>query len=138
MAREIDLTKKLSPEDRQYLVNRDRWRDIAEADGHGDPRRAKREAEANRGSLTQVALPPTDPQAPAKTLAEVTGRTSDEEDSNYEEWSFDELKAELDDRKAEALEGGMSAEEAGRRYSKGGSQKDLVARLRADDEENQQ
>jgi hypothetical protein len=135
MAKEIDLSKPLSSEDRAYLVQRDRWRSLAEADGHGDPRRAKAEAEASRGELTQRAHPTTDPQAIVPTPEEIHSRR-DEGDSEepYEDWSFEDLKAELDARKTDALDGGMSAEEAGKRYSKGGSQKELVARLYADDE----
>lgn len=139
MAREIDLTKPLSTEDLHYLAQRDRWHQIARAEGHEDPDRAKREYEAEAFQQTQVSLPPVNPQAPARTLEEVGGVPSggegeDEELEPYEEWTFDDLKAELDDRKAEALGSGMNAEDAGKRYSKGGSQKDLVQRLYADDE----
>lgn len=138
MAREIKLDEKLSDEDRKYLADRDRWFQIARADGHDDPRRAKAEYVANAAAPTQIALPPTNPQAPAQTLQDVVGTGSGQQDEvvlPYEEWSFDDLKAELDERKAEAVEGGMTAEDAGKRYSKGGSQKDLVARLYADDEQ---
>lgn len=137
MAREIKLDQPLSEGDRKYLADRDRWYDIARADGHDDPRRAKREHQSGAAAPTQPALPPTDPQVSARDRQEAqASKTPDtEEVLPYEEWSFDDLKAELDDRKAEALEGGMSSEDAAKRYSKGGSQKDLVARLKADDED---
>lgn len=134
MSRDIDLSKPLSAADRQYLVDRDRWRDLALADGHEDPERAKRDAsEAN--DITQGRRPPTVfgeqalvQQANAETPVEP------EEDIPYSEWTFDELKAELDARKADAIAAGMSEEDAKKAFSKGGGQNDLVARLEADDE----
>jgi len=139
MSREIDLTKKLSDEDRQYLVERDRWRDLALADGHEDIERAKREAtEAN--DISQGRRPPTLVGEPAR-VAEANASQAPveaEEDLPYEEWSYDELKAELDARKTDAIAGGMNTEDANKRYSKGGSQKDLVQRLHDDDEAAQQ
>ena len=137
MSREIDLSQPLSDEDRQYLIDRDRWRDLALADGHEDIARAQREAtEAN--DITQGRRPPTvfGEQARVQAANADAAPTSDEgeEDLPYEEWTFDELKNELDVRKADAVEAGMSEEEAKTLYSKGGGQKDLVARLYADDE----
>src|SRR5687768_691635 len=134
MSRQIDLTKKLSDEDRAYLVARDRWRDIALADGHEDVNRAKREATENNDIL-QGRRPPTlvGEQALVQQANE-NPPTSTEEDMDYDSWSFDDLKQELDVRKEEALAEGMSPDEANKLFSKGGGQKDLVARLVADDE----
>lgn len=136
MSREIDLSKPLSDEDRAYLVDRDRWRDLAVADGHEDIARAMREAvEAN--DVRQGRRPPTVfgeqalvQQANAETPPPPPG---EEEDLPYDQWTFDELKAELDVRKADALADGMGEDEAKTLYSKGGGQKDLIARLEADD-----
>ena len=133
MARTIDLSKPLSDDDRQYLVTRDRWRDLAEADGHNDPQRARQEAQEGyrRTQVASTVLSPTSPGQTPRVQEPDAGGDGDE--PPYEEWTFEELKAELKDRKAEALESGMSENEAKERYSLGGSQKDLVDRLYADD-----
>jgi len=123
MARKIDLSKALSDADRRYLADRDRWHAIAEADGHGDPKRARAEYVANASAPTQVSLPPTNPQAPAQTLQQVAGGQQgddgDVEDPPYEEWTYPELQAELKERKLNA----------------GGKQDELIARLYEHDEQ---
>lgn len=122
MSREIDLSQELSDADRKYLADRDRWYAIAQADGHDDPKRARAEYSANAAAPTQVSLPPTNPQAPARTLEEVVGGGTpgdDEEDPPYEDWTYPELQAELKER-------GLAA---------GGKQPELVARLYEHDEQ---
>lgn len=135
MSRKIDLSSSLSDDDRQYLVDRERWSDIAIADGHEDPERARREA-AQAADVKFLRRPPTvfGEQALVQAANAEQSPSEPEEDLPYEEWTFDELKAELDVRKADAVAAGMSEEEAKALYSKGGGQKDLIARLEADDE----
>lgn len=136
MAREIDLTKPLSAEDRQYLVDRCAWSRIAQAD-----QIAADEAQAKAVEQNEITTPQPTPTATgaaalhaAQTAQEEQAASDDEEEAPYEEWSYDDLKAELDRRKQLELDGGMAQEEANKLFSKGGSQKDLVARLYADDE----
>ena len=139
MVRKIDLSKPLSDDDRQYLVDRDRWRDLATADGHDDPRQARRDAEQGLRptQVSSTVLTPTSPALPPRRQDPGDGSTevNDQEPVDYNTWTFEDLKAELDDRKAEAIEAGMPEEEAAKRFSKGGKQKDLVARLEADDDQ---
>lgn len=132
MAREIDLTKPLSDEDRQYLVDRCRWSQLAQADELASAQEAQRAASEEHTPSTPSPQPPTTVVGGAP-VEPTQGATSDEQDP-YEEWTYEELKAELDVRKQEALNEGMPTDEAGKLFSKGGSQKDLVARLYADDE----
>lgn len=138
MSRKIDLSTPLSDEDRQYLVDRDRWQDLANADGHGDPEQSKREAIQGFRTAQEHSVPePTRVGAEAKLAAAEQNPahqpSSGDEDEDYEDWTFEDLKAELDERKADAVANGMTQEDANKRYSKGGSQKDLVQRLRDDD-----
>lgn len=133
MARKIDLTKTLSAEDRQYLVDRDRWHDLARADGHEDPAQARRDAEARRAAPSQPALPPTDPQAPAVQRVPEDQSVDTDEEEDYSAWTYQELQAELKDRRAAAIESGMSEAEADERYKAGGKQAELIKRLEADD-----
>lgn len=138
MSREIDLTKELSAEDRQYLVDRDRWRALATADGHDDPERAKRDAVA-ANELTQTRRPPTvvtheavveeanQQQAAAQENADPLA------DKPYEEWPYSALQEELKARLQEALDAGMAEADARERYKAGGKQADLAQRLTDDD-----
>ena len=146
MAREIDLTKKLSDFDRQYLVDRDRWRDLALADGHEDIERAKRDA-VERNDLTQGRRPPTLVGEAAvveeANAQQAQGPVDPLADKPYEEWPYKALQEELKVRKQEAVDAGMEQSEADELYKAGGAQADLVRRLEADDErvagqENQQ
>lgn len=123
MARKIDLTKPLSTEDRHYLVVRDRWRDLAQADGHHDPRRAKKEAEQNF-SASQRSMPPTSPTAPPPAPQPVNPEDPEEEEElePYEDWEYPDLQAELKAR-------GLPA---------GGKQEELVKRLYEDDKKADQ
>lgn len=136
MSREIDLSKPLSDYDRQYLVDRDRWRDLALADGHEDIARAKREAtEAN--DITQGRRPPTlvgeaarvqeanAAPAPADPLA----------DQPYSEWPYKALQEEIKARLQEALDAGVPEVEAREKFKAGGKQADLVKILEEDDAE---
>lgn len=136
MAREIDLTKKLSAADRQYLVDRDRWHDIARADGLTDGDEAR---EAHKRKLaadpTQVSAPPTVFPQPGTDLPKPPGEL-EEEDLPYDEWVVADLKQELKVRRDLALaEKTATEEEAATRYSTAGSKADLVARLQQDDEQ---
>lgn len=139
MSRKIDLTEPLSDEDRQYLVARDRWRDLALADGHEDVDRAKREAsEAN--DITQGRRPPTvvgeaaivqaaneqAAQEPVDPLADVP----------YSEWPYKALQEEIKVRLQLALDAGVPEVEAREKFKAGGNTATLVKILEDDDEEN--
>jgi hypothetical protein len=138
MSRKIDLSEPLSDEDRAYLVERDRWRDLALADGHEDIDRAKREAtEAN--DITQGRRPPTlvgeaarvqaanaEPSPPADPLADLP----------YDRWTYKALQEEVKVRLQLALSDGMPEVEAREKFKAGGKAAELVKILEDDDEEN--
>lgn len=138
MSRKIDLSEPLSDEDRAYLVDRDRWRDLALADGHEDMDRAKREAsEAN--DITQGRRPPTlvgeaarvqaanaEPTPPADPLADLP----------YDQWPYKALQEEVKVRLQEALDAGVPEVEAREKFKAGGNTATLVKLLQDDDEEN--
>lgn len=134
MAREIDLSKPLSDEDRQYLVDRCAWSRIAQADQIAADQAQAKAVEDNKIENPQPSPTRTGAAALAEAANASPGDDGGEEELPYEEWSFEDLKVELDRRKQLELNGGMSTEEANKLFSKGGSQKDLVARLYADDE----
>jgi hypothetical protein len=137
MSREIDLTKPLSDEDRLYLVQRDKWRLLAQADGHDDLNRARREASEKFFSRTGPAPQPATPVAGDLPQGGAEAPQGDEE-KPYEEWSYPELQEELKVRRQEALDNGMDEAEAKELYKAGGSAADLVQRLKDDDERNPQ
>lgn len=122
MAREIDLTKALSEEDRKYLQDRCMWHKIAIADD------AASAAEAQQAAVEshEVTTPPVRPETLVGQQAIVNAANEtveeDEEDLPYSEWDYKDLQAELKER-------GLNA---------GGSQADLVKRLEEDDEANPQ
>lgn len=142
MSREINLEEPLSEEDRQYLVERDQWRKIAAADGHGDPERAKREASARwKERRSPSAAPPQPPTVLAGDLTTPPAGDGDGggdggslDEKPYDEWPYKALQEELKVRKQEALGEGMEQAQADELYKAGGSQADLVKRLEEDDE----
>ena len=143
MSREIDLTKRLSDEDRAYLEQRDRWQDIL------------RNAEEFGGDTSKVALPKELPQTGHEATQNALGPTAltreqeresllaalealDKADAqeaedgvDYEAMKVDELKAELDSRKADAA---TDEERANLDYGPKDNKAQLIARLDKDDE----
>lgn len=131
MSRNIDLTQPLSDEDRKYLQDRCRWRDIATADALDSPQEAVKEAEealAPDGSLAAPTVvaggTPVVPPQGDDPLANLP----------YSDWPYRALQEELRARKAEALDNGMDQAEADELYKAGGTATELAARLDADDE----
>ena len=147
MSRKIDLTKPLSDEDRQYLEERDMQREIAEADGtaeeissipndalgnafgqHPDAQPAQRGAAVIGDDGT-----PVNPDGSAASLlgfgATEDDETSDDGDEYDDEdkYSYDDLKAEVKDRKKD-----LGDDYDGPALN--ASRDDLVAWLRSDDE----
>jgi hypothetical protein len=126
MAREIDLTKPLSDADRQYLVDRCMGHKLAQneqymADGEVQSTGTANEAK-NLVTPPQVPVPqPTlvGEQAIVQQANADDGEEVVEEDLPYEEWTFDDLKAEA----------------KARHLSAGGSAKDIIARLEMNDKE---
>lgn len=144
MAREIDITKPLSDADRQYLIDRCAWHKLDQnaqyvQDGELTPPGEVGEAKDFTPPAQVPAPQPTvvGEQLLVKQANEQAGQSTPDPlaDKPYEEWPFDELKKELDARKADAVAAGMDEAEATKRYGKGGGQKDLIARLNADDEQ---
>ena len=132
MSRFIDVTKPLSPEDRKYLEDRCLWARLAQAD---EVAQEEARAAAEAGAVvTQVSHPVTHVAGPLATTP-TDGPPAAPEDDDYTEWSYAELQAELKARKEDAVAQGMSEADAKAKYSAGGSQADLVARLEADDAE---
>jgi len=139
MSREIDLTKPLTEDERQYLIDRDKWVMLARADGHDDVERAKREA-VERNDITQGRRPPTLVGEQA-VVQQINAQMAVEQenpdplaDKPYDEWPYKALQEELKVRKQEALDAGMDQAQADELYKAGGAQADLVKRLEADDE----
>lgn len=133
MARAIDTSKPLSADDRQYLIDRCMWAKLAEAD-EVEEAQAAAQAAAN-ASTEQTNRPPTHVLGPQATTPQ-TQETPGPEDDDYSTWSYTELQEELKVRRQEAINAGMSESDAKAKYSAGGSQADLIARLEADDAEN--
>lgn len=135
MARDIDLTKPLSPEDLDYLTVREKWHFIAQADGLNDATEAQQRHERSLldQEFAQVSSPPTrfpaapagDPGVPDSLEPPVVP---------YEDMSVADLKQELKERKADALaEDLVTEEQAATRFSLDGNKQALVDRLYADD-----
>jgi hypothetical protein len=130
MARVIDLTKPLNAEDRKYLQDRCRWKDIATADALESPQEAVQKAEEELTPDGSRAAPtvvvggaPVSPAAGDDPLA----------DKPYSEWPYAALQEELKARQQEAIDAGVPVEEARETYKAGGKAPELVARLEADD-----
>lgn len=132
MARQIDLENTLSDEEVQYLVDRNRWDDLAynaEATG-GEPvvrgtNPISPQADSARlGDQTVTEVPNGSNPAPASLGQRQkregnTERVEETEDRPYEDWSKDKLKDQANKR-------GLNAS---------GNKQDLSDRLRANDEE---
>ena len=135
MAREIDLTKKLSAEDRKYLEDRDRWRDIqANVDEFGgEPPRLPKDLPQTGSEATQNALGPgalTPEQQEAYRKAQEEGEGSDEEIA-YEKMTKAQLQEELDTRAKEAA---TDEERENLKWKASDGKETLVAKLDKDDE----
>lgn len=128
MAREIDLTQPLSDADRQYLVDRCMWHKLAQNEQYLADGEVQSSGTANEAK--NLVTPPQVP-VPQPTLvgeqaivqegqqAEQVVADPDDELPPYSEWGFEDLKAEAKERKLSA----------------GGSAKDIIARLEANDAE---
>jgi hypothetical protein len=148
MSRQIDITKPLSDEDRQYLEDRARHEDLRrnaeivgerEADvltpindgntGDVDPFKADDGTEqitgTNPGERTVTAAQAADTGVPTADDADDAGDEPDDDYDDEDEWSFRDLQAEIKDRN----EGRDEAD----KISAQGSRPELIARLREDD-----
>ena len=108
MSRQIDPSKPLSDDDRRYLL------------AHGE------DAVVARFDERFPEDAPEEPEEFAPGMSGTgDGTGEDTEDPGYEEWSADDLRAEIDERN----------EQSGRttKISKAGSRADMAARLREDD-----
>lgn len=135
MSREVDLTKPLSDEDREYLQNNNRLTDIARADGkigedgfplpddsvEGSHVQSPQQTDPSLGAVTTVPEQPLEPgqigvqpQSADAGDAEAPSDNYDDEDA----WSYRELQ-----------------EEAGKREDvpATGSREALIEALRKDD-----
>lgn len=137
MARDIDLTQPLSDGEKQYLIDRERWRDLeinAEHTGDAVPDRntglSAQAASARLGDQTVTQVPDGSNPAPAslgqRQRAAATGGAVqiqfETDDRSYEDWSKQDLQ-----------------EQAERRgLTRSGSKQALADRLRAWDEENRE
>lgn len=137
MSRQIDLSKKLSDEDREYLQNNNRLRDIAIADGtldeggweqpldaivdsHPKDPNAEDQSAGALVDLDQKPLPGS-VEAQRDLGIGVDDGSAEQPDDNYDDedaWSYRDLQAEAKDR--DDVAGNLPREE-------------LIAALRADD-----
>jgi hypothetical protein len=144
MSRNIDLTKPLSDEDRDYLLARARHREIALAD-------ANAAGTTPEPSLPDDSLTGSTPRSPDAQPASVgaqnaasggtadnplaspatdhTADGSDEPQDNYDDteaWSYEDIKSEVSDRESDDSPALNS------------SRADLIAWLRKDDQDSDQ
>lgn len=136
MSRQIDLTKPLSDEDRQYLTDRDRWRDIATADGAEAASVLPDDSIAGAFGQHPDAVPanagaaPTDDAGNPLPPEGSADASADQDADNYDDdsaWSYEDLKDEVRERKE------AGADDAPALNS---SREDLIAWLRSNDEAN--
>lgn len=125
MSHEVDLTKKLSPEDRDYLIGRGEYvaveRNDAEFAGEGS--KATEGGSGPDATNTAGSDPASVPNGPALP----------ERPLDYEAMKVEELKAELDKRKA-AYEAANDEDGAtDMTYSSSDKKADLVFMLTEDD-----
>lgn len=135
MARSIDLSKSLSDAEKQYLIDRERWRDLEQnAEATGDPMPSRTtgisaQAQSTRiGDQTVTRVPDGSNPAPAslgqrqRAAADGGGvqLTFETDDHPYEDWSKEDLQNQNDRR-------GLA---------KSGNKQALADRLRDWDEEN--
>jgi hypothetical protein len=125
MSRQVDLTKKLSAEDRDYLMAWGRYVDVQRNDAQfaGEGSKA---AEGDSGpekadtSGSDTASVPNGPALPERPL-------------DYESMKVEDLKAELDKRKAAYEEAGDEDGATDVTYSSSDKKADLVFMLTEDD-----
>lgn len=127
MSRQIDLTKKLSAEDRAYLDARGRFVEIARNDAQfaGEGSKASGSAPGGAGSTSPGSEAGSTPDAPALPGAQPV--------VDYKSMTVQDLKAELDKRKAayEAAEDVDGAADVS--YTSTDKKDDLVTLLEEDD-----
>lgn len=133
MAREIDLSKRLSEDDRQYLYQRNRWKEVKanyEEFGGEEPVLPDGVPVTGPASLVNAAgLDALTPEQQAAQQGEESAAPDD--DVDYESMTKPQLQAELDSRKAEAA---TEEEQANLDWKAGDNKEQLVARLDRDDE----
>lgn len=117
MSRQIDLSQPLSDEDRQYLLDRGRLRDIAIADGENPPVPLPADSvadafgqhpeatDATRGQNPehpegQQAQPNANLASPATEHQKAEGDEPDNYDDE-EAWPYEDLKEEIKERDAD-------------------------------------
>lgn len=157
MSREIDLTKPLSDEDRKYLEDRCRWRDIAIADEGSDPgpslpddsivgsqENSPNAEPAHAGAQNpEPVLAPeaallvgsgTEPPTPPADGADGGDATGNPDADGADTEPDDEDEGDnYDDEEAWTFQD-LRTEATGRPgVSAGGSRADIIARLREDD-----
>jgi hypothetical protein len=145
MSRQIDFSKPLSEEDKQYALDRNMAIDVEENEkkfseiqetgekvdivssglNGNEPSRFADKSEVSGLGLAQVNAGPTTEEVVAKEeVIEETVEVSEGEeidDDDYNTWSLDDLKIELGERQ----------------LSKSGNKAELVARLTADDQNSE-
>lgn len=136
MAREIDLDQKLSNEDREYLYQRNRWKDVLanyERFGGDPPIVPEGVPLTGPASLVNAAgLDAVTPEEQRKYQeAANQGDGGDDADVDYESMTKAELQTELDSRKADAQ---TDEERANLDWKAGDNKEALIARLDKDDE----
>lgn len=137
--REIDLTKRLSDEDRKWLEDRDRWRDVAAnvKEFGGEPAVMPKNLpqsgpESTINQLGPTALTPEQEADSRKAGEKAAGEGEPEEDQiPYRDMTVDQLKSELDGRKPLA---NSDEERANLNYGSKDNKDRLVERLEKDDE----
>lgn len=145
MAREIDLTKKLSEDDLRYLVDRDRWGDIrTNADNLGVDAPNLPTARAIRAQVPRRQLKEADAfDKLAKTLGVSVSKEDDDTvvapsagsgKIDYKQLTVPQLKEELDKRRQDYEASGDNEAVADVSYTNTDRKEDLVAKLELDDE----
>lgn len=145
MSRQIDFSKPLSEEDKQYALDRNMAIDVEENEkkfseiqktgekvdivssglNGNEPSRFADKSEVSGLGLAQVNAGPTTEEVVVKeeVIKETVEVSEGEEidDDDYNTWSLDDLKIELGERQ----------------LSKSGNKAELVARLTADDQNSE-
>lgn len=133
MSREIDFDKKLSDEDREYLYQRNRWKEVKanyERFGGDEPVVPEGVPVTGPDSLVNAAgLDAVTPEEQAK-YNEASG-SSEPSEVDYESMTKADLQAELDDRKSEAQ---TDEERENLDWKASENKAELIARLDRDDE----
>lgn len=127
MAREVDLTQKLSEADREYLLARGKEQQVFANDAKfsDDPEALARALYIPGTAIDQAEGVPETPNEPFDDDGD--GDDGDDADGdNYDTWSKDELKSEIDNRNEDRDEDDQMAVS--------GTKAELIARLREDDQ----